>query len=98
MQNIIYWLNKSGMKKIELLLVSIICSTLICNGQKKAITESGDEVILYENGTWKYTREFDNNDSNFIRTDSQYYFKNKNASFLLKAKNGNVGFWIDPKK
>ncbi len=86
------------MIKVKIIIIVILFSSSFCFAQKKAITESGDEVILYENGTWKYTKEFSQDDSNFIKTNSQVFTKNKNASFLLKAKNGNIGFWIDPKK
>lgn len=70
----------------------------VCKAQKKAVTESGNEVILYENGTWKYLKEFDANDSNKIELNSLSFTKSKNASFLLKSTNGNLGYWIDPKK
>ena len=74
---------------------------LICNiskAQKKAITDTGEEVILYENGTWKYFKEFDSNDSNVIKINPVVFSKSSNASFLLKSNHGNIGFWIDPKK
>ena len=86
------------MKKIKILVFTLMILSQICIAQKKAITETGDEVILYENGTWKYTKEFNQDDSNFIKTNPQIFSKSKNASFLLKAKHGNIGFWIDPKK
>ena len=53
---------------------------------------------MYKDGTWKYTKDFDPNDSTIIKTNSSEFTKSRNASFLLKAANANVGFWIDPKK
>ena len=85
------------MTKYKILFFVFLLITSICNGQKKAVTESGDEVILYENGTWKYTKDFDPHDSTITKTNSLEFTKSRNASFLLKATNGNVGFWIDPK-
>ncbi|MEO5943375.1 MAG: hypothetical protein ABIP30_16995, partial [Ferruginibacter sp.] len=69
-----------------------------CGAQKKAVTELGDEVILYDNGTWKYSKEFDVNDSSEIKISPIVYTKSKNASFLLKSSHGNLGYWVDPKK
>ncbi len=75
-----------------------VCFHQVCKAQKKAVTELGDEVILYENGTWKYSKEFDANNSNKIEFNSLSFVKSKNASFLLKSTQGNLGYWIDPKK
>ena len=87
------------MKNYIILLTVIFFSyQQICTAQKKAITDQGDEVILYENGTWKYTKDFDAKDNNKIPLSSINHVRNKNASFLLKSSKGNLGFWIDPKK
>lgn len=84
--------------KYLLLSVFLLFSQQFCNAQKKAVTELGDEVILYENGTWKYSREFQENDSNKIELNPVVFKKSKNASFLLKSAHGNLGYWVDPKK
>ena len=85
-----------GLSKILFSICLLICN--ISKAQKKAITDTGEEVILYENGTWKYFKEFDSNDSNVIKINPVVFSKSSNASFLLKSNHGNIGFWIDPKK
>ena len=64
--------------------------------QKKAVTENGEEVILYDNGTWEYLNNQDYLVTQ-IPTNPKTFQKNENATFLLKSNRLNVGFWLDPK-
>ena len=64
--------------------------------QKKAVTENGEEVILYDDGTWDYL-----NSQDYLVTqipiNPKAFEKGKNSTFLLKSNRLNVGFWLDPK-
>jgi len=84
--------------KIKLLFFLCVIMATSTQAQKKAVTENGDEVILYEDGTWKYSQDLQTDDSTFIKENPAVFKKSNNASFLLKSKKGNLGFWIDPKK
>lgn len=42
------------MKRIQILLVFIFFGITVVIAQKRAITQEGKIVVLYENGTWKY--------------------------------------------
>ena len=77
------------------MIFSILVSVQICFGQQKALTETGDEVILYDDGTWKYTNQAE---TTFIDTNKVEFKKNDNSTFLLKSKKFNIGVWINPKK
>ena len=83
------------MKKLCLSLI-FISSITILSAQEKAVTETGEEVILYADGTWNYL------DSELevkeIPVNKKSFKKSKNASFLLKSSRVNLGFWLDPKK
>jgi len=83
------------MKKICLSLIFISTITLL-SAQEKAVTETGEEVVLYADGTWSYL------DSDFekkeIPVNKKDFKKSRNASFLLKSSRVNLGFWLDPKK
>ena len=83
------------MKKIFFLFL-IIALTVSINGQQKAVTETGQEVILFEDGSWIYQnkKEALNNE---ISTNSRKFSKNKKSTFLLKSKKFNVGIYLDPK-
>jgi hypothetical protein len=65
-------------------------------GQQKAVTENGDEVILYDDGTWKYLFE-EEIDEPKIPTNPNKFIKSAEATFLLKSKKVNLGFWINTK-
>jgi hypothetical protein len=65
--------------------------------QISAVTEAGEEVILYNDGTWKYLK-----DSVIaveeIFTNTEKFVKPKSSTFLLKSNKLNIGVWLDPKK
>lgn len=65
----------------------------VSRAQIKAVTETGDEVLLSANGTWKYVEEVKNNDT--ITLSTIKYIKPANANFLLKSKKTNAGFWLN---
>lgn len=81
------------MKKIIVALAFLGCITL--SAQQKAVTELGEEVLLYQNGTWKYANVEDE-----IAKDTPVnpdpFVKDEDATFLLKSKVTNVGVWLDP--
>lgn len=84
------------MKKI-ILLGLIFLSVNLINAQINALTESGDEVILYEDGSWKYVREAPSQVSE-IEVNDQEFKKNSKSTFLVKSKKLNIGIWINPEK
>ncbi|MEO8854405.1 MAG: hypothetical protein ABI359_11525 [Ginsengibacter sp.] len=65
--------------------------------QKKAVTDTGDEVILYDNGTWKYANPAANEEKP-IETNPNPFARDKSATFLLKSNRIHTGFWLDSKK
>lgn len=84
------------MKKMFFLLTCLVFVS-ICHAQKKAVTETGEEVILFEDGTWKHANESDQANVE-IQTNPNKFKKSDNSTFLLKSTRLNVGFWINPKK
>lgn len=82
--------------KLYFVLAYLLFSSLL-HAQQKGVTETGEQVILYENGTWKYANDF-RNPKLVIKVNPVEFKKSDNANFLLKSKKAEVGFWIDPKK
>lgn len=64
--------------------------------QESAVTETGKEVVLYEDGTWVYKNKTDLEETK-ISTNPKSFKKDRNATFLLKSNVLNLGFWLDPK-
>jgi hypothetical protein len=83
------------MKKSILVLICIYSVNFI-QAQQKAVTENGAEVILYDDGTWKFQNE-DELTIVEVRTNPVKLKKSEGATFLLKSNILNVGFWLDPK-
>ena len=84
------------MKKLFLAGLMLISIQLI-NAQINAVTETGDEVILYEEGTWKYLNDSINENSEISVNDTEF-LKNKKSTFLVKSRKVKVGIWINPKR
>ncbi len=83
------------MKRLNLLVMGLLVFT-IAHAQQKAVTETGKEVILFEDGTWKYQNQEDNAET-AIATNPSKFVKDEKATFLLKSSKLNVGFWLNPK-
>lgn len=78
------------MKNTSILLFSsllIFLSTTLF-AQEKAVTERGDTVVLYANGTWDYYDDYLFGDTEeFIPVDSSLYVTPKSSKKSAKGKN-----------
>lgn len=75
----------------------ILLYTNMIYSQINAVTESGDQVILYQDHTWKYLKDsIKQNDE--ININDKEFIKDKQLSFLVKSNKINIGIWINPKE
>jgi len=82
----------------NIILTGLLLTVLqITNAQISAVTETGDPVILYEDGTWVYLNA-EQIENVPIPINEKKFFKGDNSTFLVKSKKLNIGIWIDPKK
>lgn len=70
-------------------------ATLPAFAQIKAVTDKGEEVILNNDGTWKYASITPSYDT---RLDTPDIKKASTNTFLLKGNHVKYGIWLDPKK
>lgn len=84
------------MKKILIAILFIFSFTAI-QAQEKAVTDKGEEVVLFKNGTWKYVNKVDHKKSDVYYNPVKFK-KDKEASFALKSNVVNMSFYLDPKK
>lgn len=82
--------------KIVLTLL-LICWHVAGHAQIKAVTETGEEVMLNKDGTWKYVSGTVK-PSWTTRLDTPSFTRDMASTFLVKGKNVKYGVWIDPKK
>jgi hypothetical protein len=80
-----------------ILTVLLVLSAGCIFAQTKAITETGDEVILNQDGTWKYVKETVVTNRT-IQVNDKQFSKDKNSTFLVKSKTINIGIWLNPKE
>lgn len=80
-------------------ILFLILAVNFSYGQQKAVTENGDEVLLFEDGTWRYTdSSIEIEDNIEISKNKEKFKKVETSTFLVKSKILNVGFWINPKE
>jgi hypothetical protein len=83
---------------------TILCFLIISNAaiaQINALTDNGRQVLLSPDGTWKYSEvSSDQNPVSIdtLKTNEYKFTKIKQATFLVKSKNFNVGIFINPTK
>jgi hypothetical protein len=77
----------------SLLLVLLIAGTVLCQTPIKARTESGKEVVLLPDGTWKYAEAAAPAGSGPIVTN-----KPAGATTLYKSPRAGFGIWYDDSK
>ncbi len=82
------------MKKFSI-LISILMLAFSAKAQISAITQHGDEVVLYDDGTWNYTEEESKPE---IGVNPKKFKKDKESTFQIKSSNADFGFWINPKE
>lgn len=66
--------------------------------QVNAITELGEEVILYDDGSWEYKNKPSLIETPEILLNPATFEKDEQASFLVKSKLVSSGVYINPKK
>ncbi|WP_234111312.1 MULTISPECIES: hypothetical protein [Chryseobacterium] len=84
------------MKKTTI-LITLLLNTLVIS-QTKAVTENGKEVVLFENGTWKFVNESDVKSLETIITNETIFEKSRDATFLIKSKKIDAGLYFNPIK
>ncbi len=77
------------MKKITFFIISLF-ATAFSAQTTKAITENGKEVVLFENGTWRFVDESDAKALETISTNPSVFNKSKDANFPLRSSKINV--------
>ncbi len=89
-------IQNKNMLKIIITLGTLLV-VMVSNAQFKGVTETGDEIILYKNGTWEYSIDSLNTIAQILKNDKQF-LKDKASTFLVKSGKTNVGIWLNPKE
>lgn len=79
-----------------LLTAIILLGFLSLKAQIKGVTEFGEPILLYDDGTWEYTT--DSIETAEIPVNETPYFKSKASTFLYKSEKLNIGLYSDPSK
>ena len=74
-----------------------VFSALYLPAQIHAITDTGAEVILHQDGTWEYAKG-KGEEVIDIKISEKEFKKNESSTFLVKSTKVDIGIYIDPKK
>lgn len=80
------------------IVLAIFLMASSANAQQKALTETGREVTLFDNGTWKYSGDSTGaatSDSDSIPVNAGKFVRNPKATFAVKSNTFNVGLYIN---
>lgn len=83
------------MKSILTGLIFLLSMNELLKSQVNAVTENGDKVILYDNGTWKSAEVKTGWET---RLDTLKFTKPASSTFQVKGVKLNYGVWLNPKK
>lgn len=81
------------MSRIIFAVIAIFMVTIVYANQR-AITDTGEEVILNSDGTWVFTNESKLGEE-VIKTNKSDFKKPASSTFLLKSTKNNSAFWIN---
>jgi hypothetical protein len=83
-------------RSILIILFVMPFSTL--SAQIKALTENGRQVVLNNDGTWKYTSDstINKHSSDSIKLNPTKFSKSTGANFLVKSIVTDMGVYINP--
>ena len=84
------------MKKFFTFLLFAYCISIF--SQIKGVTDDGKDVVLFENGTWKFVNESDKATLETITTNPKIFAKNDSATFLLRSRVLDIGIFYNSKK
>lgn len=84
------------MKKLLITVLLLLIAIASYAGQK-AISDTGKQVILNDDGTWAYVDRVQNPVQK-IETNPMKFEKPQDATFLIKSIRNNSAYWINPTK
>ncbi len=82
------------MKSVLTIFFVLLAATSYAS--QNAITDTGEEVILYSDGTWKYSNE--KQQTGKIEINRTKFEKPTSSTFKLKSTRNNTIYWINTNK
>lgn len=84
----------------QLLLPLLFLFSIPGYAAMNAITDTGETVILNNDGTWVYASGKESNDDNEpeIKLNKTKFSKDNDSTFMVKSTKNNNAVWINPKQ
>jgi hypothetical protein len=84
-----------GMRILGVLFILFLSSA--CYASQNAITDTGEDIVIYSDGTWKYPKDIKQN-FGVIKVNKDTFKKPEDSSFLLKSTTNKSAYWINTNK
>ncbi len=81
----------------KLIITALFLLSYQTEAQIKAVTDEGKEVVLFDNGTWKFANDSDAKVLETITNNETPFTKDKASTFLYRCKKVNAGIYVNPK-
>ncbi|WJJ95367.1 hypothetical protein [Algibacter luteus] len=81
---------------IKITFCLVFCFPYLIFSQTNAVTEYGDQVVLYDDGTWQQVGE-QVEEKVEIPINATIFEKDEDSDFLIKSSTFNVGIWLNTK-
>jgi len=86
-----------GIGFIIVLMAAMMLSASLSYAGQKAITDTGDQIILNSDGTWTYVNK-DTLKSQNIEVNPVQFTRPKDSTFQVKSERNKAAVWINPEK
>jgi len=86
------------MKKITIIFCLFAIISHKGFSQIQAVTDKGDQVFLYNDGTWKYANDSSEAEEKEIPMSNVVFSKNDKSTFEVKSTKVNAGVFINTKE
>jgi hypothetical protein len=83
------------MKQIFVIILLFLSAT--SDASQKAITDTGEEVILNDDGTWHFPDKLQKV-ARTLKTNKEKFKRPSDSSFLLKSVKNDSAYWINTNK
>ena len=85
------------MKIFSIVLSILLFLAATSYAAQKAITDTGEEIIINSDGTWEYADK-GQNVTDKIQTNKKEFKRSEDASFQLKSTKNDSAYWINTDK
>ncbi len=79
------------------IVITLLLLVSLSSANQKAVTDAGTEIILYEDGTWKYSDAATDSPDTILMNKNNFAIHDE-STFSLQSANNNSAVWLNENK